>query len=85
VNVCVLTHTHKQKTHEHTHTHTHTHTHIAALVQSVYRLACGWTVLVSDAHLRPATNFFSWKFPFDSFGFIKFWRPLGHARAVTVG
>jgi hypothetical protein len=35
------------------------------------------SVLVSGAHLGPATNFsFSWKFPSDSCGFIILWRPL---------
>jgi hypothetical protein len=61
------------------------------------RQPVGLSVLVSGAHLGPATNFsFSLKFPSDSCGFISLWRPfwredwsvillLGLARAVTLG
>jgi hypothetical protein len=41
------------------------------------RQSVGQSVLVSGAHLGPATNFpFSLKFPSDICGFIILWRPL---------
>jgi hypothetical protein len=41
------------------------------------RQSVGQSVLVSGAHLEPATNFsFSLKFPLDSCGFVILWCPL---------
>jgi hypothetical protein len=49
------------------------------------RQSVGQSVLVSGAHLGPATNFsFSLKFPSDSYGFIIVWRPLSRERGSII-